>query len=132
MTGRPSKMTDKVLDAIEEVINGEILFMTDEELVAEINELLPEESRFTYEAFSKWKREKSQSENPLFPRFLRLIKKALIEQKKTLLIKLQTDDKAWQRYAWILERKFDEWNIKSKSEVDHNVRVVQLPDIVIQ
>lgn len=129
--GAPSKLTQNVLDAIEIVIDENILICTDEELVIAINEILPEKERFTYHAFSKWKREKSQVDNPLFPKFLHLIKKALIVEKKRLMALLESDKQGWQRYAWILERKFDEWNIKTKGEVDHNINIPQLPDITI-
>jgi hypothetical protein len=132
MAGRPSKMTKNVIEAIETVINENILFATDEELVEQINELLPEEQRFTYEAFSKWKRGLNTETNILFPQFVRLIKKALFKEKKRLLELLAKDDKQWQRYAWILERKFDDWNIKMKSEIDHNINLPSLPDIIIK
>ena len=128
----PSKLTTKVLEAIEKVINENILMCTDEELVVAINEELPKEERFSYEAFSKWKRGQSQSESPLYGEFLRLIKKALVNEKSRLLSLLQKDDRQWQRYAWILERKFDEWNIKTKSEIEHNVNIPTLPSIVIK
>ena len=68
----------------------------------------------------------------LFPKFLHLIKKALFKEKKRLLELLAKDDKQWQRYAWILERKFDDWNIKMKSEVDHNINLPTLPSIIIK
>lgn len=132
MAGRPSKLNQKVIDALQRVVDTEILFTTDEEMVMLINEILPEESQFTYDAFSKWKREKSQTDNPFYPQFLHLIKKALLKEKKRLLKLLSTDEKSWQRYAWILERKFDEWNIKMKSEVDHTVHIPSLPDIIIK
>lgn len=129
---RPSKMTERVIEAIETVINENILFATDEELVVEINEILPQDQQFTYEAFSKWKRGLNTKTNPLFPKFVRLIKKALFKEKKRLLDLLAKDDKQWQRYAWILERKFDDWNIKMKSEVDHNINLPTLPSIIIK
>jgi hypothetical protein len=130
--GRPPKLTQNVLDSIEQVINESILICTDEELVIAINELLPEEERFSYEAFSKWKRGLSQQNNPLYPQFLRIIKKALVAEKSRLLKLLESDKTQWQRYAWILERKFDEWNIKTKSEVDHTVNIPSLPSITIK
>ena len=129
--GAPSKLTEDVLEAINKVITENILVCTDEELVIAINEELPEDKRFTYHAFSKWKREKSQTDNPLYPQFLHLIKKALVVEKKRLMKLLQEDKQSWQRFAWILERKFDEWNIKTKSEIDHTVNIPQLPDIKI-
>ena len=64
-----------------------------------------------------------ETEEPHYAKFLHLIKKALFKEKKRLLELLAKDDKQWQRYAWILERKFDDWNIKMKSEVDHNVNL---------
>lgn len=129
---RPSKLTENVLGSINEVIETNILFCTDEELVIAINEILPEDERFSYESFSKWKRAKSQSENPLFPEFLRLIKKALIQEKTRLLKLLEKDDRAWQRYAWILERKFDEWNIRNKSEVDANLNINEITKVIYE
>ena len=48
--------------------------------------------------------------------FCPLIKKALIRQKVSLFEKLKGDDKQRQRYAWIIERKFDDWNLKTKKE----------------
>jgi hypothetical protein len=128
---RPTKLTATVLSAINKVIETNILFCTDEELVSAIDEILPEGERFSYDSFSKWKRGESQSENPLFQEFLRLIKKALVKEKTRLLKKLENDDKAWQKYAWILERKFDEWNIRNKSEVEANIKIPNLPDITI-
>ncbi len=130
--GAPAKLTGNVLTAINKVIDENILICTDEELVIEINNELPEDERFTYEAFSKWKRGLSQINNPYYPEFLRLIKKALIREKKRLLNLLEKDDKQWQRFAWILERKFDEWNIKTKSEIDHNVTIPQLPTVIVK
>ena len=131
-SGAPSKLNEDVLQAISQVVDENILICTDEELVIAVNDLLPEDKRFTYEAFSKWKRGLSQVDNPLYPSFLRLIKKALVNEKKRLLKLLESDKNSWQRYAWILERKFDEWNIKNKSEVDHNVNIPSLPSITIK
>lgn len=130
--GAPSKLNEDVLMATTKVVTENILICTDEELVSAINDELPEDKRFTYEAFSKWKRGLSQADNELYPAFLRLIKKALVNEKKRLLKLLESDDKQWQRYAWILERKFDEWNIKTKSEIEHNVNIPSLPSILIR
>lgn len=118
MTGRPTKMTDELIKALGEVVNENILFATDEELVDLVNEQLPERDRIGIDIFGKWKRGESQSDNELYKQFLRLIKKALLKEKKRLLQLLETDKNSWQRYAWILERKFDEWNIKNKSDVN--------------
>lgn len=131
-SGRRTKMTSNTIQVIKQVIDDNILFCKDEELIDSINELLPKEDQISYITFSKWKAGDSQANNPLFEEFLYLIKKALVKEKKRLLEKLETDKIAWQRWAWILERKFDEWNIRSKGEVNHNVNVAQLPDIIIK
>jgi hypothetical protein len=33
---------------------------------------------------------------------------------------LSSDNPQWQKYAWIIERKFSEWNLKSISENTNN------------
>jgi DNA-binding MarR family transcriptional regulator len=48
--------------------------------------------------------------------FCPLIKKALRNQKENLFKKFSNDDRAWQRWAWIIERKFSEWNLKNINE----------------
>lgn len=130
--GRPSKLTPEVIDAANKIINDKILFYTDEELVIAINEILPKEAQFSYITFAKWKAGDSQADNPLFKEFLYLIKKSLSLEKERLLGKLESDKFGWQRYAWILERKFDEWNIRTKAEVDHTVKVQSLPKVIIE
>jgi hypothetical protein len=120
-TGRPTKMNTNVVYAMEQVITENVLYCTDEDLVLLINERLPPERQFSYESFSKWKRGQSQNVNPLYSDFLRLIKKALISEKTTLLKSLHSGTSNWQARAWILERKFEEWNIKSKTMINLNI-----------
>jgi len=33
---------------------------------------------------------------------------------------MEREEKQWQRYSWILQRKFDEFNIKHKKQVEHS------------
>jgi hypothetical protein len=120
-TGRPTKMNAEMITAMEIVIAENVLFCTDEELVLLVNEKLPLDLQFSFESYSKWKRGESQNENMLFKDFLRLVKRALITEKITLLKNLQSGVINWQSRAWILERKFDEWNIRSKAIIDFKV-----------
>jgi len=53
---------------------------------------------------------------------LSLYKKAITIQKKSLFESLRNDPQSWQRYAWIIERKFSEWNLKTISEVDQTIK----------
>jgi GTP-sensing pleiotropic transcriptional regulator CodY len=59
---------------------------------------------------------------------LSLYKKALTIQKKSLFENLKNDDKSWQRYAWIIERKFSDWNLKHLSEVDQTTTNIDITE----
>ena len=118
---RPTKLTDRFIIAANEVINEEInaIILTDEELLSKINDKLPEEAQVSVETWKDWKAGTSPVEqNKLLDTFHLLIKKALIRQKSDLFRKMGYDDKAWQRWAWIIERKFDDWNIKQKQDLN--------------
>lgn len=112
---RPTKLTDNFLKVAEEVINTgqNALVHTDEDLLFLINEQLPEEERICDATFENWKAGKTKDDER-GAKFLGLIKKALTLQRDNLLDKLQGDDKAWQRWAWIIERKFTEWRLPNK------------------
>jgi hypothetical protein len=126
---RPSKMNDQLINAFKDVLNEYILFATDEELIELLNERLVEGDKIDPRTFRNWKAG-SQEDNDLYKEFFPLIKKALIQEKKRLLENLQGDDKAWQRWAWIIERKFDEWNIKQK--LDHTTKGESIRDIQVK
>lgn len=114
--GRPSKMTKEFIEIFEEIVSENILFLTDEEMIIELNDKLPKEQQIIESTFRKWKAG-GQSNNVFYEDFLHLIKKALTKQKVRLFNELQSDEKAWQRWAWIIERKFDDWNIRYKTDV---------------
>lgn len=120
MAGRPSKQKDWLQEA-EKVLNNDInaVILTDEELVYEVNERVPEEKQITTRTFENWK-SKVKNDKQLDEQgkqFFRLIKKALIKQKKELFQKFREDEKAWQKWAWIIERKFEDWNIRYKTDL---------------
>ena len=120
--GRPSKLTENVVEVFEKIVDEKVLYCTDEELFALLNDELEEKDRVSYRTFQRWKAGELQEPNETFDEFRRVIKKALIKEKERLLIELQKDKQAWQRWAWIIERKFDEWNIRNKSEIDHTTK----------
>lgn len=108
------------------------IFLSDEELVEVVNmkleEIGEEELTFDYRTFQnykarwKWNDEELKplrwKQKDLFEEFFRLIKKHLILQKQSLFQKFQ-DSSVRQKYAWIIERKFEEWNLKKISESTH-------------
>lgn len=118
--GRPSKIA-KFTEVLEKVLNDDInaLIGTDEELIMVINDELSEEDRIHEQTFSTWKTEGIKDEKCQV--FRSVYKRALWKQKKALF-KSFKDESNWQKYAWLIERKFDEWNLKYKGEVDHGAK----------
>lgn len=120
--GRPTKLTEEFLLAAEGVLaTDDALIFTDAELLAEINERLPDERRVGKSTFERWKADDSEGE--CAAQFRGLIEKALRREKRNLFDRLRAkDDTQWTRWAWIIERKFDEWNIRRKLATDVTVR----------
>lgn len=114
--GRPSKLLTWI-EAFKKVVNEDInaIILTDDELRMLTNDLVEEKQQVADRTFESWKA--GGVKDPLYFEFMRLYKKALTIQKKNLFKKLQSDDDKWQKYAWIIERKFDDWNLRSKQEV---------------
>lgn len=116
--GRPSKI-EKVTKALETVLHKDInaVILTDEELFILVNEELEQNDRICYATFKNYKAEVNNPEKAeeiaIYEKFLALYKKALLKQKADLFQKLHNDPQAWQRYAWIIERKFDAWNLRN-------------------
>ncbi|RLD69237.1 MAG: hypothetical protein DRI95_00665 [Bacteroidetes bacterium] len=115
--GRPSKLTKELITALEKVVKNAI-YLTDKDLVFMLNLELPVNQQIKYQTFKEYKHGISQGENPLIEEFTTLIKTALVKEKINLLEKLKKGENGWQSKAWILERKFSEWNLKTISETD--------------
>lgn len=113
---RPSKMPNFIRAFAEVIKNDEfdIVILTDSELLMECNERLEEENQIAERTFESWKAWEVESEE--YKQFLRLYKKALANQRRELFKKLQSEPQQWQKYAWIIERKFNDWNLKKISE----------------
>lgn len=119
-------LTETWIERAEQVLNdSSSVFLTDEDLLDEINEWLDEKYQFsqrTFQRYKSWETTWQDYEKDLFDSFRHLYKKALRREKKNLFVKFQSDEWQWQKWAWIIERKFDEWNIRMKSEVDTNLK----------
>lgn len=92
------------------------IILTDEELFTLSNDFLEEKDQICYTTFKNYKSSDSEEEKAWYRQFLSLYKKAIISQKKELFEKLQKNWEQWQKYAWIIERKFDDWNLRIKNE----------------
>lgn len=118
--GRPTKIAE-FTKALEKILTSEnVIALTDEDLVFLVNEELEEDERIHQSTFQKWKAWKVEDEEA-GREFLRLYKKALIKEKTNLMSTMKTEEWQWQKTAWIIERKFDEWNIRMKTENNTNL-----------
>lgn len=115
--GRPTKLTQKVIDTLKKVVE-DAMYLTDKDLVFLLNEKLDKKEKISYETFRAYKNGNRQGNSVLMSEFVTLIKKTLIQEKKNLLKELRNGEFGWQAKAWILERKFTEWNLKQISETD--------------
>lgn len=113
--GRPPKMGVWIV-AFEHVVTEDInaIIFTDEELRIETNDRVSDEWKISDTTFTNWKTGKVKDE--MYHHFLAVYKKALLSQKKNLFKQLRNDVDKWQKWAWIIERKFDDWNLRSKVE----------------
>lgn len=116
---KKSKMT-KWLPALKEVLDSDnILLLSDKDLVFLVSQKLQPDERSTDECFSMWKSNKRNAPSEeIGKQFIELIQFALIRQKMSIERKMfdDTNSTNWQRWAWLLERKFEEWNLKHISE----------------
>ena len=120
--GRPSKI-DRFIEVAKDVLFRDgLMLLTDEELVDEINENLDKKDRISQRTFKRWKANNFDEEGEIGREFCPLIKKALRSQKENLFKRFQNDERAWQKWAWIIERKFSEWNLKKISESSTEIK----------
>jgi hypothetical protein len=119
-----------------------MIIFTDEDWVDLINEDLakikhPEEQglpkSICLNSWQRWKMKarKKGIKEERYVRFFNVIKKLLSQQREGLFNKLATDKVAWQRWAWIIERKFDDWNLRMKSENLNRHEVIDKIEIEI-
>lgn len=115
------KLTQNFLNAFESVIKEDninskypAIFHTDEELFTLTNDKLTDKEKICYATFKNWKA--GNLENPLLKSFLALYKSALLKQKEILFKEMIDEPKVWQKWAWIIERKFSAWNLKNINE----------------
>jgi len=119
--GRPTKLTSTFIEVATEVLSdGAVMLFSEREILEEINDKLDPKDQICQSTFDKWKAKylakESEEIEPIGAEFLHLLKKAVRYQKRMLMNAMVVDNKAWHRWAWIIERKYDEWNIKRKVE----------------
>jgi hypothetical protein len=117
-TGRPNKL-ERFNEVAQEVLFdergvGACIMHTDMDLLDMINRKLEPEERVSVRTFKAYKAGELQDEASLDV-FSHLYKRALEQQKASLFESLRDEPPgAWQKWAWILERKFDEWSLRQR------------------
>lgn len=88
---------------------------TDADLIFLVNEGLEPDERIADITFRKWKSGEATQDDALRDVFLSLYKRALMDQRDALFDSMAEEPPgAWQKWAWILERKFDEWSLRQR------------------
>lgn len=153
---RPAKINRLWIDTAIELTSNEmnIIALTDMEYLETVNEKvedkLKEQNKYVSKkeirkhqisdgTFMEYKAGKELS-NPvaqaMLDEFSEVYKKAIKIQKKNLMIAMAKEDKSRQRFAWIIERKFGDWNLKKVSEkkIEHsgNINIGSIIDDVIE
>lgn len=120
--GRPKKEVafvrefKRVID--QHTPNGSVGFAiiyTDEQLVDVVNRGLKREERISLREFQRYKAGKlkdSDENGGILSQFQEYYRQAQCDQLHTLFDRMtdEGEKRSWQRWAWIIERKFEEWN----------------------
>jgi len=103
----------------------DVIVCTDYELFQIINSKLAPVDKVHSRTIDNWK--SGQVKDELCDMFIREYKNALILQKKALITRMVNEEKSWQKYAWIIERKFEEWNLRKITEVKAEIQLSSNP-----
>lgn len=121
--GRPSKIS-RFLEQFTCVVGeshpvGMAIIFTDAELLFLTNQRLEEKDRVGKATLARWKKyefegDKDQEEAR---EFRRIYEEHLMNQRKHLfaMMMAKSEARSWNRYLAVIERKFDDWNLRKKS-----------------
>ena len=129
--GRPSKLTDKFLRILKKIVNHNInaIIYTDIDIIMLTNNQLSENERIDRNRWHEWKVGNLKDNSGRLQKFHDIVHTALLQQKQILFDRYENDEKSWQKWSWIIERKFSEWNLKKLSETTVNSTVtIQLEE----
>ena len=107
-----------ILFAPERHVVGMAIVHDPHELIEMVNACLNEDERIcerTFERYLKGESMAKWADQEIAEQFMTAYKLAKYEQKQRLFQLLAEDQPGgWQRWTWILERRFDEWNLRNK------------------
>jgi len=115
--GRPKKSLDPFVSALKEVLEDKyaVMAFTYEELIDEAIDRLEDDEKVSKSTIRNEKRKQIQEGND--SEFLTHIKRAERKVKKDLMKEHQEGKGQWQRFAWVLERKY---GLVESKKVEHN------------
>lgn len=118
-----TKLNEKFFAAAKAVLEKDdnALIYTQSDIIFLINEKLDPVDRVAESTFDMWKKKYKDLDyedeevdvevKERGERFMRMMRMALLKKKGDLFKEMKATNK-WSKFAWIIERKFDEWNIK--------------------
>ena len=94
---------------------GLAIVHSDKALVDKVNSQLEEQDRISIKSLERYKTGGYIDDVTIESVFVRAYTKALHLQAENIMKRLAEDvPGGWQKWAWIMERKFDEWNLRAK------------------
>jgi len=120
---------NEVLGVFSDVVNDDVnsIILDFEEIFLLANNKLPKEKKVDINDFLKWLNDATSPkiDNPLYDNILQLYNLARIEQKQAY-IKFLTlaSSKNWQKYAWLLERKYSDLNLQHKIDIGDGKKII--------
>lgn len=102
------------------------VILKDSDLIHMTNDILEEGVRINVRTFERWKAGELE-DGGFLAEFRSLYERVSREQLLNLFTQMMDKEveRSWTKYAWVIERKYDEWNLRSKS-VDETARPRQL------
>lgn len=127
--GRPFKM-EAWIEKLEEVLQEKnVLFLSDKDLRLLVNQKLDDSQQISKRTLDYWLDGENHPTEEIGKKFISMIELARLEQKEQLMLRLMDDPKAYKAMTWILERKFEEFNLKKISEritKNENTNIIQI------
>jgi len=123
--GRPLKISENFINAARKVINNiSSIAWTDEDFLFEVNWELEQKDKISIDTFYRY--QKKEEESSILKEFCNLLKKARNQAKDELIRLVHEGKQNWQARAWILERKYPEYNLKQISEHKFDIQPIKI------
>ena len=107
-----------ILFSEERHVVGLAIVHTDIELLEMVNECLNEDERISIDTYKRYCNGDAGGkwEDEEIARVFRSAYQRVQRMQRERLFQLMAEDQpgGWQRWTWILERKFDDWNLRNK------------------